>query len=474
MRLIYEGNMENTEITMQELPAKSVRIDRNHRLRSIFIIAIPVMIQNLVHHLQMMIDRAFLGNFDSAYLSVIGNVMVPFNALGLFLISASTGLTILVAQNIGAKKFDKARDYAESSFIYSTILSSMIFVFWFFAASQVFSLLGVSGSIKDDSVLYVTIISVSMIFMGVDVTAASVLSGAGYTSPIMVTGLIKNAINIILDYALIFGKFGFPQMGLAGAAWATVIANITGSVILLIIALKTKKLPFQYTLKALLNPKWKFFSKTMSLGLPSGFESFLWFIGQLALVKMINSISPESIGVLSLVQSLNHLALFVYLGFARSAITMVGQYWGANEYSAAKKTGVECMILAFIVSILWSIILLVVPKELSELFTKDQGIVNLAIPILRLSVLYIIFQVVNIIMGHAIRGTGDTKWMLYSQIFGTLFVIITSYIVIFHFKLGLIGVIAALTCDELLRGAVNYRYFMRRGNFNKLAEVYNG
>lgn len=452
------------DIILQELPDESVKLSRRHRIRAIFIIALPVMIQNLVHHLQMIIDRAFLGNIDSRFLSVIGNVMVPYSALGLFLVSVSTGLTILVAQNIGAKRFEKARDYAESSFVFATLMSTMIFAIWIFFASGIFSLLGVESSIRADAVLYVSIISVSMILMGVDITSAAILSGAGYTSPIMITGIIKNVMNIFLDYVLIFGKFGFDEMGLKGAAIATVIANGIGAVCLLSIALSTKKLPFVYSLRALLRPKWNFFWETMRLGLPSGFESLLWFTGQLVLVRMINEINPLSIGILSLVQSLNHLALFIYLGFARSAISLVGQYWGASNFDDAKRVGLECQFFAFVVSFTWSMVLLVFPRELAGMFTNDAGIIESSAFILRLSSLFINFQVVNVIMGHAIRGTGDTKWMLYSQIFGTFFVVGVSFFMIFHFSWGLVGVVIAMTMDEGLRGGVNFMRFLKSVN----------
>ena len=76
------------------------------------------------------------------------------------------------------------------------------------------------------------------------------------------------------------------------------------------------------------------------------------------------------------------------------------------------------------------------PSYLAGLFTKDAAVIARAVPLLRLAGVYIQFQAVNVLMGHAIRGTGDTRWMMYSQIFGTVFVIGVSYLLIFQAGLG--------------------------------------
>jgi Na+-driven multidrug efflux pump len=119
------------------------------RGRWIFLIALPIIVQNVVQHLQLVIDRAFLGHLDTAYLSALGNVMTPFSAFNLFLITSSTGLTILVAQNLGAGKKDLAQNYSESSFLYSFFLGIGIYLIWLFGAEGIFSFLGTGEGIKN-------------------------------------------------------------------------------------------------------------------------------------------------------------------------------------------------------------------------------------------------------------------------------------------------------------------------------------
>ena len=205
--------------------------------------------------------------------------------------------------------------------------------------------------------------------------------------------------------------------------------------------------------------KIKHFVSTMKIGLPSGFESFTWFAGQLVLVRLVNGISPLAMGQLSLVLSINQLALFVYLGFARSAMTLVGQYTGARNVVEAKKAAFECQFAGFIISCLWSGVMIAIPSLLLSIFTRDQDLIQSTIPILRLSSTFIVFQVINVITGNSIRATGNTYWMLCSQIGGTIFVICAGFIGIKVLHAGLFAVIITLAVDEGIRGLINLRYF---------------
>lgn len=429
-----------------------------------FAIALPIMVQNVVIHVQLLVDRAFLGNVDPRYLSAIGNVMIPYNALSFFFYSAATGLTVLIAQHIGRRDFAKAGRLAQASFFYSTVFSSLMFMLWFFFADAIFTLFGAKGQILADSVTFVRIISVSLIFMGIDVSMSSILQAAGQTRYIMVAGVIKSAANVILDWVLIYGKFGFPALGLEGAAIATMISNIAGSLFIFTIVLVKRELPFRLSKRAMIKPEWQLYWATLKVGLPSGFESLLWFAGQLVLLRLLNQLDGMAIGIYSLVNGIQSIALFVYNGFARASLTMVGQYWGEAKYQEARGIGLYCQKLALFVSIAIGLILLAVPHFLARLFTSDPAVIAQASPLLRLSSGFILCQVVNVVTGYSIRATGDTKWMLYSQIFGTAFVVGLSSFMIFGISLGLAGVYVVMIADEFLRGIFNFIRFYKGVN----------
>ena len=151
----------------------------------------------------------------------------------------------------------------------------------------------------------------------------------------MVFGIIKSLVNIVLDWALIFGKLGLPAMGLEGAALATVIASATGSIGILVTSLVMRGLPFHLSKRAIIRPDWHYFQHIFRMGLPSGLEGFLWSSGQLVIVYFLNQIDGMAIGVYSLVIGIQILSFFIYMGFAKSAMTMIGQRWGEGDRKAA-------------------------------------------------------------------------------------------------------------------------------------------
>lgn len=438
--------------------------ENNARRAMIFRIAFPIIVQNIVMHMQILIDRAFLGNLHSRYLAAIGNVMVPFEALMFCFFAAANGLTILTAQNIGAKKMQEAKRLGESSFAFTSLFSTCLFLLWFLGANGILSALGASGTILKNAETYVRFLSISLVFMGIDVSSASILQGVGRTKPIMFFGIMKSLINIVLDWVMIFGHFGFPSMGLEGAALATTIANAIGTIGLFLTVIFTNKLPFTINIKSILKPAWKTYRPSIKLGLPSGIETLLWYSGQLVLTRFMNSIDAMAIGIYSLLTGIQVVGVLIYLGFATASTTLVGQAWGAKNYKEAKRIGLYCLRLSMTVTICCSALFLIFPRLLIQIFTSDSDIISRAVPLLRMIAIFINLDVVNILMGHSIRATGDTRWMLYSQIFGTVFVISCSSLLIYHFSLGLVGMYLTMIMDEFIRGGINFLRFIRGEN----------
>lgn len=434
-------------------------IDLKTRRETLLAIAIPIIIQNIVQNIMLLTDRAFLGHLDARYLSVVGNVMFPYNGFTYFFFSISTGLTILIAQNIGSKNYNQVQRLGESAFFYSTLFSTGLSLIWLLAAKFIFIFFGVSGEILRDAVTFVRIIAVYLIFFGIDCSICSVLQGSGFTKPIMFFGVIKSILNVILDWLLIYGNLGFPALGLKGAALATLVANIIGTGGLVTAFFLNQNLPFRLSKKALLKPKWELYRDTLKVGLPCGLEAMLWYAGQLVLVRLLNQLDGMAVGIYTLVNGIQGLASLLYTGIAKAALTMVGQNWGEQDFNGARNNGLYCQKVAYIVSLAMGVFIAVFAHSLAGIFTSDAQIIDRAVPLLRLTAVYINGQVLNIVIGHAIRATGDTRWMLYSQILGTVFVISLSSVMIFGLSLGLFGMYLTMVLDEFIRGVINFIRF---------------
>jgi len=250
-------------------------------------------------------------------------------------------------------------------------------------------------------------------------------------------------------------------MGLEGAALATLVSNIIGALGIFLAILLYKKLTFPVRLskRALLRPKWQLYWEALKIGLPSGFESILWYTGQLVLVWLMNRIDPMAIGVYTTVNGIQGIALLIYNGYARAATTLVGQSWGRKDYTSAREIGFYSQRLAGWVTLTFAAVFLLFPQALISIFTKDAAMIQQSAALLRMAAVFINVQMVNVVMGSAIRGTGDTMWMCCSQIFGTVFVVGVSIYLMLGLSWGLVGMYLTMILDEGLRGWINLLRF---------------
>lgn len=436
-----------------------IRPANKARYVTIIGIAFPIIIQEMILYFQLMIDRAWLGHLEVGYLSAMGNALIPYFTITSFLFALSIGGTIIIAQRIGAGEFKKAREYAEVSFLVSTLFSIGLFLFWYFGANTIFKVMGTSDEVLKFSTPYIRIIIISLLFFGIDLTTVSIFQGSGHTVPIMITGLLKNALNLFLDWVLIFGHWGFPRMEIHGAAWATTFSNIIGTLLLFSLLFFSKKIPFKISIIGIIKAKWHLYKDIFKIGFPSGLEGLLWHLGQLVAIRFLNEVDENAAGIYMIVFGIQLVALFMYSGIAKAGTTLIGQKWGAKKYKEGRYLISLCLKLSLAICALVSLIFIIFPKQIAGIFTSDGPTLAQSIPLIYIIAIIVYFQALNMVAGAAIRGTGDTRWMFGSQLFGTVFIMAVAALCIFVLNMGIMGVFVATLADEVVRGMVNlYRF----------------
>ncbi len=425
----------------------------------LFAIAVPIVIQNLVLYLQLQVVMAMLGQANSLFLSAVGNVLFPYNIVIAFLTALSTGVTVLSSHSFGAKALKSAQRYAEVSFFFNFLIAIPFFLILFLFASTLLRWMGTSEQINEYGTLFLKSLSFSVLFLGVTLSITAIMMGAGKTSYLMIAAIISTVTNIFFDWVLIYGKLGFPEMSIEGAGIATSIANFSGMLYLIIALIATKGLPFKPTLNGILNPRWKIQKRSVSVGLPFGLEAIFWSFGQIIMVRMVNGVDEFAAGLYVLIVRIQAVTFYFYLGIARATMVLVGQEMGANNRRGAFLVAFMSLKYAFATCVVASVTFLIFPEQILSIFSSDQLLIERAVPLLNIVSITIFPVAVNVVMGNAIRGLKDTKWMFYTQSFGTLFVISVSAILLFAFKLDLRGVIITVLFDEVIRGFLNYWRF---------------
>jgi putative MATE family efflux protein len=429
--------------------------------RTLIRIGFPVFTGMLVGQIQQITDQAFLGHASAEYLTAVGNAGYTIWTTISFLFSLGTGAAILVSQKIGEKKPAEAEAILGSTFVFSSAFSIFIFLIWAFGNRAIFTLMGLSDPILGYTALYARICTISVLISGFSSAAQAVYNGTGSTRPVMITSILRAGINAGLDWVLIFGHFGFPAMGIAGAAIATLTADLIGGAYSISQAF-SKKLPVRLSFAAIRKASLKTYLSVIKIGIPAGLEEFAWNAGNIILIRMLNGINPMAAGIYTIVMSITLIPSFFFMATGSAAMTLAGRKTGEGKPSEIGLTNRKAMIQCMAVAGVFLALFAVMPERFASIFTRDQGVIALAGTMLLISSITLFPKAMNIIYGGGIRGMGDTRWMLASQAFGTAFVVAVAYIMIFAFKLSLAGLFLAVLADEAVRAAINGAWFHRK------------
>ena len=435
-------------------------VSKKMYLKRLLIIAVPLMLNNVVAQLQMIIDRIFLGQADNLYMSALGNVTSPMWTTMSFCFSIVTGASILISQSVGAGKKDNIEEYAGAMIKYNNIIPVILFFFWIFLSEPVFKLMGVSDNVMPLCLSYSRWFAPVFLLIGIESSALVILQTSNYTQPLVIYGIIRAGINVILDWALIFGKLGLPALGIKGAAIGTTLAEYIAGFYIIYVFLCSKKLNTRPSFLAMRKAHFKTYFESPKLGINTALEDFAWNFGNLILIKILNSINEMAAGIYSIIFSVEVLAVVVVGAIGNGTMTLTSEAKGKKDISQYKGVCICAYGLCIIVAIVMVICGVAIPEQILRLFTKDTSIITSCSIYLLIIGINLFSKSANIIVGNAIRGSGNTKWMLYTQIFGTVWIVCVAAFFVYVCDFGILGVFLAVLVDEAVRAVINFMKYL--------------
>ncbi len=434
---------------------------RNLYRQRLLAIALPIIMNNIIAQLQMIIDRIFLGHSNDLYMSALGNVSSPVWTTMSFCNSLVMGASILISQSVGAGKREDIREYAGAMMKYNNIIPVFLCFFWLFFPKPVFTLLGVSDSVMPLCLSYVRWYAPLFLLTGLGGSLGVVLQTSNYTRPLVVYGLFRSGLNMFLDWVLIFGKFGMPELGIEGAAIATVIAEYVGAIYISVIYFTSKKLTTRPRWNDVKRGHFRSYLHSAKLGINIALEDFAWNIGNLIMIRILNSINEYAAGIYTIIFGVEVLAVVIIGAIGSGTMTLTSEATGKRDLAQYKGTTLCAFGLCVIVTVLMILGAVLFPEQILSLFTSDKAIIASSGIYLLMIGFNLFSKSGNIIVGNAIRGSGNTKWMLYTQIFGTIWIVSVAAVFVFVCKLGILGVFLAVMADEGVRALINLWKYLR-------------
>ncbi|MBW1911575.1 MAG: MATE family efflux transporter [Deltaproteobacteria bacterium] len=410
--------------------------------REVLVIAVPLVLSTGAWTVQHFVDRMFLSWYSpEAIAAAMPAGMASFAIMSLF-VGTGAYVSTFVAQYYGARRYHRIGPSLWQG-VYVSVIGGIVMLCFVPFARPIFALVGHDALVQQCEVEYFQILCLG----GGPAIAASVIpcffTGRGRPWPVMWVNCAATLVNLVMDYALIFGKWGFPEMGIMGAGVATVLSSVFSFLLFMVLVSMGDK-DGKYNILKGWRPEKDLFMRLMRFGFPSGVQFFVDIAGFTAFIFLIGRLGTVSLAASNIAFNINVLAFMPMLGSGIAISVLVGQYLGRDKPDLAQKSAYSGfhMTLIYMVSIAAAYVLLpdifVAPFAARADPEEFKEIYGLSVILLRFIAVYSIFDTMHIIFASAIKGAGDTRFVMFMILaFSGLVMVVPTYLAVVVFGYGL-------------------------------------
>ena len=427
--------------------------------RDVIRIAWPSMVELLLTSLVGMADMIMVGsmpNGDDAISAVSLSNQPKFIFISLMM-ALNVGVTAAVARARGAGQTEKANETLRQSLVLSILVCIFASVAGYFSAGALCRFMA-NGGLGDEivamSTTYLRIQMIGFFTMGVTATYTAALRGAGLTKLPMVYNTLANVLNIILNYLLINGHFGFPALGVAGASLATVLGQALALVIA-IVANGTGRHYFVVHLTDFLHgfrPDLKIMKRILTVGVPALWEQFIMRAGLILFSRQVATLGQPHFATHNICMNIQSMSFMLGQALAVSSTALVGQSLGKRRPDIAEHYSRRCMRLGLVLAVCLGAFFILGHRMLVGLYSDTEAVLQAAVPVMAILGILQPVQIPQFILSGSLRGAGDTKTTALITMAGILLMRPpAAYLFINVFGLGLLGAWIAIFLDQGIR-----------------------
>lgn len=432
--------------------------------KKLFSLTWPLFLELILYSIIGSIDTLMVSAYADNAVGALGSVN---QVLGLFQVLSNiitTGTGILCAQYIGAgKSTGEKQPLILSALLVNGLLGAVFSIAALQGSDLLLTVMRVPESQYGYAKTYLSIVGGFLIVQMVAMTFNVVIRSHGKTRSTMYFSVGMNLINVVLNYALIYGRLGAPQLGVAGAAIATVVSKCIACVAAGVYL-------FGFVMKGMsLRPDWTRMKdstrKILALGAPAAGEQISYTLSKIVVMAMVNGLGAVAANTYSYV---NIVVGYVYLfsvAIGQGASIMVGWKAGQREVSSAKSICTFATRCSFLVSLAALGGLCLLRRQVMDIFTDNPEIITLGASVILADFVLEAGRSRNLVLVNALRATGDVRFPLYIGLFSMWFFSVGVAWAL-HLQLGLVGLWIGLGLDECFR-AVGMQIRWQKAHWTK-------
>jgi len=376
--------------------------------KEIFHLAWPAIMEMVLHTAVWIFDTAMVGRLSAEALSAVGlGGQLAYTATFIFA-AVGVGTAAMVARFTGAGEPEKGDHVVGQSFLAACVIGLLLGILNFYSAEIFFSIVMKDPKVASMGVNYMKIISIGVIFMIPTLVMNSALRGAGNTRLPMISALVANTINIVGDYVLIFGHFGFPRWGVNGAALATTLAQIFGAAITIGYVARTKS-EVRLKIKEVMKLDLPTLKQLITLSIPASLEEFSYSGSRLISSMWIAHLGTLAFAANQVAVSAESMSFMPGYGFSVAASTLVGQNLGAKKEKNAEISAWEAVKFSVLLMGSVGLVFFLFPLWLLGFFTNLREVKDLAAACIKIGAFEQPTIAVSTTLSGALKGAGDTK-----------------------------------------------------------------
>ncbi len=422
----------------------------------------PAVVESFFAAFVALIDSYMVSDLGSNAVAAVGLTTQP-KLMGLSLFFAiNVALSALVARRKGEGNRENANKILVSALLFIVLAAATISVLLVVFAGDVIRFCGSNADTHDAATAYFRIIMGGMIFNCIQMGVNASQRGAGNTKITMRTNVTSNIVNIIFNYLLIGGKFGFPALGVRGAALATVLGTVVACVMsILSLFEKNCFVSIPFIIKNKILPSLESFKSMVRVGYSVFFEQILMRIGFMATAMMAADMGTAQMAAHQVGMNIMSLSFSFGDGLQSTAVALIGRSLGEGDEDLAKEYGRTCRMLGMVISICLAFLYFFGGRPLMSAFFEEREIIEIGVGITRIIIPIVIFQVSQVIYMGCLRGAGDTGYTAMASIISvTIIRTFFSYLCGYWLGFGINGVWMGILADQMSRfffGSIRFK-----------------
>ena len=418
-----------------------------------FNMAWPAVMESFFVSLAGMVDSWMVSSLGASAVAAVGLTTQPkFIGLCIFM-ALNVSVSALVARRRGEQDKYGANQVLLMALAFVLVMGTIISIAAVTFASPIITFCGAQADTHDDAVLYYRIIMGGKMFNIISMAINAAQRGAGNTKIAMRTNVTSNVVNMIGNYLLIQGNLGFPKMGIAGAALATVFGTVVACIMSICSLLpKDNFVSIPYLLKEKVKITLAPAKNMVRIGSSVFIEQIFMRVGFLTVSMMVANLGTEAFAAHQVGMNVMNLSFSFGDGMQVAAVALCGRSLGELRPDRAKMYGTICQRIGNMISIVLALVYLTAGEWYYGMFFEETHIIAMGVEITRVLTVIVLLQISQVIYMGCLRGAGDVKFTTVASMLSITFIRpIFSYLLCYVMNFGIIGIWYGIVFDQLTR-----------------------